>query len=67
MADYNTSLFIREEVFVKSRINAFVDFFRDREYYRQLIRLAFPIALQNLITSSLNMVALILIGQLGEE
>ena len=52
---------------MNSRINAFVEFFRDREYYRQLVRLAFPIALQNLITSSLNMVALILIGQLGEE
>jgi putative MATE family efflux protein len=50
-----------------SQINNFVDFFRDREYYRQLVRLAVPIALQNLITSSLNMVALIMIGQLGEE
>ena len=52
---------------MKSRLYAFIDFFSDRDYYRQLIRLAVPIALQNLITSSLNMVALIFIGQLGEE
>ncbi len=52
---------------MKSRLLNFAEFFRDREYYRQLVRLAVPIALQNLITSSLNMVALILIGQLGEE
>jgi putative MATE family efflux protein len=52
---------------VKKRFETVVDFFRDREYYRQLIRLAVPIALQNLITSSLNMVGLILIGQLGEN
>ncbi|PKO02161.1 MAG: MATE family efflux transporter [Chloroflexi bacterium HGW-Chloroflexi-5] len=52
---------------MKSQINSILDFFRDYEYYRQLMRLAVPIALQNLITSSLNMVALIFIGQLGEE
>ncbi|MDO9121100.1 MAG: MATE family efflux transporter, partial [Anaerolineaceae bacterium] len=52
---------------MKSQINTILDFFRDNEYYRQLMRLAVPIALQNLITSSLNMVALIFIGQLGEE
>ncbi|MBA3075278.1 MAG: MATE family efflux transporter, partial [Anaerolineae bacterium] len=52
---------------MKSQINTILDFFRDYEYYRQLMRLAVPIALQNLITSSLNMVALIFIGQLGEE
>lgn len=52
---------------MKNRFSNFVAFFRDHEYYRQLVRLAVPIALQNLITSSLNMVALILIGQLGEE
>lgn len=42
------------------------NFFRDRDYYRQMLRLALPIALQNFVTSSLNMVALIFIGQLGE-
>lgn len=32
-----------------------------------MVRFALPIALQNFVTSSLNMVALVLIGQLGEE
>ncbi len=52
---------------MNSRIHSIVNFFRDRDYYRQLIRLAVPIALQNFVTSALNMVALIFIGQLGEE
>ncbi|HNS07970.1 MAG TPA: MATE family efflux transporter [Anaerolineaceae bacterium] len=41
-------------------------FFRDPEYYRGLLRLMLPIALQNLITSSLNFVSVVMIGQLGE-
>ena len=41
-------------------------FFRDAEYYRLLAKFAFPIALQNLIASSLNMVAVMMLGQLGE-
>lgn len=40
-------------------------FFADREYFHQLAHYAFPIALQNLVMSSLNMVAVMLIGQLG--
>lgn len=52
---------------MKNRFISIVDFFRDHDYYRQLVHLALPIALQNFVTSSLNMVALILIGQLGEE
>ena len=43
-----------------------IDFYRDREYFRLLVRFALPIALQSLITSSLNMVGVIMIGQLGE-
>ncbi|MCX6037024.1 MAG: MATE family efflux transporter [Chloroflexi bacterium] len=43
-----------------------VDFYRDREYFRLLIKFALPLALQSLITSSLNMVGVIMIGQLGE-
>ena len=42
------------------------NFFRDREYYSQLLRFALPIALQNFVSASLNMVAVIMIGQLGE-
>ena len=43
-----------------------VDFYRDREYFRLLVKFALPIALQSLITSSLNMVGVIMIGQLGD-
>ncbi len=41
-------------------------FFRDKEYYQQLVHLALPIALQSLITSSLTMISVLFIGQLGE-
>ncbi len=47
-------------------MNKILAFFRDSEYYRSLFGLALPIALQNLITSSLNFVSVIMIGQLGE-
>ncbi len=43
-----------------------IKFLSDREYYRTLIRLALPIALQGLISSSLNFVSVFMIGQLGE-
>lgn len=43
-----------------------IGFFRNREYRDELIRFAVPIALQQLIMSSLNMVSVIMIGQLGE-
>lgn len=41
-------------------------FFTDREYYHQLVIFALPLAIQNLVISSLNMVGVVMIGQLGE-
>lgn len=38
----------------------------DREFFINMLKLAFPIMLQNLIGSSLNMVDTIMIGKLGE-
>jgi putative MATE family efflux protein len=38
----------------------------DKEYLSNLLHIALPIAIQNLITSSLNAVGVLLIGQLGE-
>lgn len=38
----------------------------DKEFYKTLVKLAVPIALQNFISSSLNMVDAIMVGQLGE-
>ena len=40
--------------------------FSDRLYYATLLKIGLPIALQNLITSSLNALGVLLVGQLGE-
>jgi putative MATE family efflux protein len=44
---------------------AIISFFSDAEYYQRLFKLGFPIALQQFIMSSLNMVGVVMIGQLG--
>lgn len=49
-----------------NRFQKIINFFRDPDYFRLLAKFAFPIALQNLIASSLNMVAVMMLGQLGE-
>jgi putative MATE family efflux protein len=43
-----------------------VDFYSDRDYFRLLVKIAIPIALQNAVSSSLNMVGSLMIGQKGE-
>lgn len=43
-----------------------VNFYSDRDYFRLLVKIALPIALQNAVSSSLNMVASLMIGQKGE-
>lgn len=40
--------------------------FSDKDFYKKLIYIGLPISLQNLISSSLNMVDTVMIGQLGE-
>lgn len=40
---------------------------RDPEYFSRLIRIALPIILQNAVAAGLNMIGVIMIGQLGEE
>ncbi len=40
--------------------------FRDREYLSTLFKIALPIAAQNFISSSLNAVGVLMIGQMGE-
>lgn len=47
-------------------IRRVIALYRDREYFRQLFKIAIPIALQNFITASLNMVGVMMLGQLGE-
>ncbi len=39
---------------------------KDRVFYKTLLSIALPIAMQNLISSALNMVDTLMIGQLGE-
>jgi putative MATE family efflux protein len=44
---------------------AIIGFFSDREYYQRLVKIALPIAAQSFIMASLNMVGVVMIGQLG--
>lgn len=41
--------------------------FYDKEFYKKLFIIAFPITLQNLIGSSLNMIDTLMIGKVGEN
>jgi Na+-driven multidrug efflux pump len=50
---------------IRKSIQSVRGFFSDREYYERLIKIGVPITLQQLIMSSLNMVGVIMIGQLG--
>ena len=40
--------------------------FKDKEFFSQLLKVATPIALQNLLMSFLNMLDTIMIGSLGD-
>lgn len=42
-------------------------FFSDRSYWRNLLTLGIPMALQNLISTSLNLTDNLMVGQLGEK
>ncbi|MEG2353200.1 MAG: MATE family efflux transporter [Clostridium sp.] len=44
----------------------FGEIFNDKRFYRKLLFLSVPIVMQNLITSSLNMLDTMMIGSLGE-
>jgi putative MATE family efflux protein len=43
-----------------------LSFLRDREFFRAMLTLAVPVAFQQLITASLNMIDVLMVGQLGE-
>jgi putative MATE family efflux protein len=66
VSDYNEQSFLYRRK-LNNRFSLVADFLNDHDYYRQLVRLTLPIALQNFVTASLNFVAFILIGQLGED
>ncbi len=42
-------------------------FFKDKEYFKTIFVLALPIIIQNIVSSSLNMVDVIMIGSFGEK
>lgn len=43
-----------------------LSFLRDRDFFRSMLAIAVPVALQQLITASLNMMDVLMVGQLGE-
>ncbi len=43
-----------------------LSFLRDRSFLRELLVIAIPISFQQLINASLNMIDVIMVGQLGE-
>lgn len=45
----------------------FVTMLRDKAYLSTLFRIAIPIIVQNLISSSLNLVGVVMIGQIGDQ
>jgi putative MATE family efflux protein len=62
-------MYNREIMSTAIRLSPFqrlVDFYRDREYFRQMSQIGLPIIFQQFIFSLLNMVSVLLIGQKGE-
>ena len=41
-------------------------FFRDKDFFRAMVAIAVPVAFQQLITAGLNMIDVLMVGQLGE-
>lgn len=50
----------------RSKRAQWIEFFRDAEYYRRMLQVGLPITLQQFVMSSLNLVSVMIIGQLGE-
>src|SRR5512141_1414253 len=44
-----------------------LSFFRDKAFFRAMLALAVPVAFQQLITASLSMIDVLMVGQLGES
>src|SRR6185436_20339602 len=43
-----------------------LSFFRDKAFFRAMLALALPVAFQQLISAGLNMIDVLMVGQLGE-
>lgn len=44
-----------------------LSFFRDRDFFRSMLAIAMPAAFQQLISASLNMIDVLMVGRLGES
>src|SRR5574338_678590 len=44
-----------------------LSFFRDRDFFRAMLAIALPVAFQQLISASLNMIDVLMVGRLGES
>src|SRR3989304_5043014 len=42
-------------------------FLRDKDFFRAMLAIAVPVAFQQLITAGLNMIDVLMVGQLGES
>ena len=51
---------------LKGKLHRIIDFYNDEDYFRRLFTIAYPIALQQFIFSLLNMVGVMMVGQLGD-
>jgi putative MATE family efflux protein len=53
-------------IILHSNFSMSLAFFRDKVFFRAMLALAVPVAFQQLITASLNMIDVLMVGQLGE-
>ena len=44
-----------------------LSFFRDRDFFRAMLAIALPVSFQQLISASLNMIDVLMVGRLGES
>lgn len=51
---------------LRQRIQQIAGLYTDGEFYARLFKIALPIAAQNFLSSSLNLVSVVMIGQLGD-
>ena len=50
----------------KNPIHRLAEYYNDKAYFSQLYHLAAPVAVQNLLTSSITMVGSVMVGQMGD-
>jgi putative MATE family efflux protein len=51
---------------IRNPVRRVMDFYRDREYFRQLFKIGIPITIQQATFSLLNMVSFVMVGHFGD-